>query len=91
MAKCGNVRRAKPYGMRLPSTFCWPTHAMICEMLMSLPFEPAMTIALTLLVSSITSCTLRPAFWRAELSTRLTMFSNESTMVRPGCVSSSPF
>ena len=37
LVKCGRVRSEKPKGMRLPSTFCCPTHAIICEMLMNEP------------------------------------------------------
>lgn len=35
--KWGRVRSEKPKGMRLPSTFCCPTHAIICEILMKDP------------------------------------------------------
>jgi len=37
--KCGKARWTKPLGMRLPPTDCWPTHAIICEMLMKEPLE----------------------------------------------------
>ena len=43
MVKWGSVLLRKPYGMRLPSTFCCPTHAIICEMLMKEPLEPVVT------------------------------------------------
>ena len=52
MAKCGSDLSVNPNGMRLPSTFCWPTHAIICEMLRNEPLEPAVTVIFTLLVSS---------------------------------------
>ena len=38
--KCGKARWTNPLGMRLPPTDCWPTHAIICEMLMKDPLEP---------------------------------------------------
>lgn len=87
--KCGSVRPANPNGMRLPSTFCCPTHAIICEMLMKEPLDPAVTMRTTLLVSLRDDCAERPASSRALLSTWLTWFSNDSSMVRPGCASSS--
>ena len=34
----------KPSGMRLPPTDCWPTHAIICEMLTKEPLEPHVAI-----------------------------------------------
>lgn len=37
LVKCGNVRSENPNGIRFPSTFCCPTHAIICEMLMKEP------------------------------------------------------
>mmetsp|Transcript_12103 Transcript_12103/g.35973 ORF Transcript_12103/g.35973 Transcript_12103/m.35973 type:complete len:214 (-) Transcript_12103:1886-2527(-) len=76
--------------MRAPSTFCWPTQAMIWLMLMSLPLEPAMAMLLTLLRSVMLSWTEMPASWRAWLSTLLTMPSKDWIMVRPGWHSSSP-
>ena len=76
--------------MRLPSTFCWPTQAMIWLMLMSLPLEPAMAMDLTLFASEIDSWTESPADVRAALSTRLTMASKDSIMVRPGWHSRAP-
>mmetsp|Transcript_60051 Transcript_60051/g.190768 ORF Transcript_60051/g.190768 Transcript_60051/m.190768 type:complete len:303 (-) Transcript_60051:1662-2570(-) len=74
--------------MRLPSTFCCPTHAIICEMLMKDPLDPAVTICFTLLFSERERCALLPASSRALLSSWLTLFSKDSTMVRPGCAGS---
>mmetsp|Transcript_14849 Transcript_14849/g.44421 ORF Transcript_14849/g.44421 Transcript_14849/m.44421 type:complete len:351 (-) Transcript_14849:1317-2369(-) len=74
--------------MRLPSTFCWPTHAIICEMLMKEPLEPVVTMFLTLFVSLSDFCAAVPAVSRALLSTWLTDFSNDSIIVWPGWHSS---
>ena len=74
--------------MRLPSTFCWPTQAIICEMLMKEPLEPVVTMFLTLLVSLSDFCARVPAVSRALLSTWLTLFSKLSIIVRPGWHSS---
>ena len=68
--KCGSERPLKPKGMRLPSTFCCPTHAIICEMLRKDPLEPACTVILTLLVSSSEFCAEFPASSRALLYRR---------------------
>ena len=38
LSKCGKARSSKPLGTRLPLMACWPTHAIIWEMLM---LEPA--------------------------------------------------
>ncbi len=51
----------KPNGMRLPSTFCCPTHPIICEMLMLLPLLPAVTILMMLLVRSTDMYAALPA------------------------------
>ena len=53
-AKCGRVRFTKPSGMRAPPTTCWPTHAIICEMLILEPLEPhlAMISGVLCLLSS---------------------------------------
>ena len=83
MLKCGRVRNRKPYGMRLPSTFCCPTQAVICEMLMKDPFEPASTIRLTRLYCFSDFCASLPASSRAELSTWLTSLSKVSFSVMP--------
>mmetsp|Transcript_26014 Transcript_26014/g.73792 ORF Transcript_26014/g.73792 Transcript_26014/m.73792 type:complete len:244 (+) Transcript_26014:2314-3045(+) len=76
--------------MRCPSTFCWPTHAMICEMLMDDPLEPDVTVALKLfsVVSDLTDSL--PALSRASFKQILTWSSKLSCMVRPGCTWSTP-
>jgi hypothetical protein len=76
--------------MRRPSTFCCPTHAIIWEMLMKEPLEPAVTMRTMLLESRSDCWAMLPASSRALLSTWLTWFSNDSITVRPGCCSSSP-
>ena len=88
--KWGRVRFTNPNGMRLPSTFCWPTHADIWEMLMKDPLEPPVTISLTWLCSARLPWALLPAASRAWLRVLFTLPSNVSTIVRPGCASSSP-
>mmetsp|Transcript_22281 Transcript_22281/g.56889 ORF Transcript_22281/g.56889 Transcript_22281/m.56889 type:complete len:265 (-) Transcript_22281:1264-2058(-) len=70
--------------MRLPSTFCWPTHAIICEMLMKEPLEPVVTMFFTLFVSLSDFCARVPAVSRALFRTWLTDFSNDSSIVCPG-------
>lgn len=70
-AKCGSVRRLNPYGMRCPSTFCCPTHARICEMLMKEPFDPASAMAFTAFLSFRLTWAEVPDSSRAVLSTFL--------------------
>ena len=91
MAKCGSDLSVKPKGIRFPSTFCWPTQAIICEMLRNEPLEPAVTVIFTLLVSSNEFCAELPALSRALLRIWLTFCSNDCSAVMPGCISSSPF
>ena len=88
LGKCGNVRASNPNGMRFPSTFCCPTHAIICEMFRNDPFEPACTVILTLLVSSRLACAEFPALSRALFRIWFTFCSNVWCVVIPGCVSS---
>mmetsp|Transcript_10070 Transcript_10070/g.31760 ORF Transcript_10070/g.31760 Transcript_10070/m.31760 type:complete len:324 (+) Transcript_10070:2609-3580(+) len=76
--------------MRCPFTFCWPTQAMICEMLRLLPLLPAVTVALMLLRSSSDRSALLPLCVRALLSTSFTFCSNICIMVRPGLSCRSP-
>ena len=91
LVKCGNDRPLNPNGMRLPSTFCWPTHAIICEMFRNEPFDPACTVIFTLLVSSRLACAEFPALSRALFKIWFTFCSKDCCMVMPGCISSSPF
>ena len=58
---------------------------------MNEPFEPDVTMFFTLLLSLRLFCARVPAVSRALLSTRLTLFSNDSSIVRPGWHSSSFF
>mmetsp|Transcript_4220 Transcript_4220/g.8818 ORF Transcript_4220/g.8818 Transcript_4220/m.8818 type:complete len:209 (+) Transcript_4220:2194-2820(+) len=90
LLKCGRVLFLNPHGIRFPSTFCCPTHAIICEMLIKDPLDPAVTMALTELVSSRLSCAFLPEASRAVFSTLLTYCSKDSIIVRPGCPCSSP-
>ena len=89
--KCGNERPWNPKGMRLPSTFCCPTHAIICEMFRKEPLEPAWTVILTLFVSSRLACAELPALSRALFRIWFTFCSKDCCMVMPGCISRSPF
>eukprot|EP00965_Chrysotila_dentata_P020559 681024-Pleurochrysis_carterae.AAC.1 len=52
------------------------------------PLEPAVTMLLTLFDSLSERCARVPAVSRALLSTWLTLFSNDSSIVRPGWHSS---
>ena len=90
LVKCGRVRLTNPKGIRLPSTFCCPTHAVICEMLMKDPLEPPWTIVLMWFVSDRLPCALFPAASRAWFSVLFTLASKVSTMERPGWASISP-
>jgi hypothetical protein len=47
------------------STFCWPTQAIICEMLMKEPLLPLVTILMMLLSQLRLFCAVLPA--RAQL------------------------
>eukprot|EP00160_Parvularia_atlantis_P017066 Unigene5718_Nuclearia_a/m.17455 Unigene5718_Nuclearia_a/g.17455 ORF Unigene5718_Nuclearia_a/g.17455 Unigene5718_Nuclearia_a/m.17455 type:complete len:351 (+) Unigene5718_Nuclearia_a:973-2025(+) len=76
--------------MRLPSTFCWPTQAAICEMLRSLPLEPALIICLKLLSRLSESMASLPACSRVEPSSLLIRFSTDSRSVMPGSLSNAP-
>mmetsp|Transcript_5700 Transcript_5700/g.17190 ORF Transcript_5700/g.17190 Transcript_5700/m.17190 type:complete len:276 (+) Transcript_5700:206-1033(+) len=67
------------------------TQAMICDMLRSLPLEPATAMALIEFFSEISFWTLTPASERDLLRTLLTEASKDSITVRPGCMISSPF
>lgn len=78
LAKWGNVRRLNPYGMRCPSTFCWPTQAKICEMLMKEPFEPASAMALTAFLSLRLTWADVPDSSRAVFSTLQSSSSSSS-------------
>ncbi|VDO45844.1 unnamed protein product [Brugia timori] len=79
----------KPNGIRLPSTFCCPTQAMTCEILILDPLEPATTIALKLLYSDKERCALPPVRSRASFSIRFTIFSKVCRSVLPGVGSNS--
>ena len=44
LGKWGSVRSSKPLGIRAPFTFCWPTQAIICDMLILEPLDPQRAI-----------------------------------------------
>ena len=82
--KWGKERSAKPKGILLPSTICWPTHADICEILIKEPLEPEVTICFTLFKSFKLISAERPAVSRAWFNTRETLCSKDSLNVIPG-------
>lgn len=63
--KCGSVRCSYVCSIRWPFTFCCPTHAMICAILMTDPLEPPVTMLYKLFVLVICFCTKRPDVSRA--------------------------
>ena len=77
-------------GIRLPSTFCWPTKAIICKIFVGFPLEPADTIFFKWFLGSKAFCTNFPASWPALLSCSFALYSKESTIFLPGCDSNFP-
>lgn len=52
--KWGSDRPSNPSGVRCPDIACWPTHAIICEMLMKEPTKKC----INLFIKAITSLTI---------------------------------
>mmetsp|Transcript_74137 Transcript_74137/g.191237 ORF Transcript_74137/g.191237 Transcript_74137/m.191237 type:complete len:358 (+) Transcript_74137:2955-4028(+) len=90
LVKWGKVRSLKPYLILAPSTFCWPTHAIIWAMLIGDPLLPAFTMEIMLFLSSRELEPMLPASSRAAFSRWLTFASKDWYIVLPGCVSNLP-
>ena len=91
LVKWGRVLLTNPNGIRFPSTFCCPTHAVIWEMLMKEPLLPPVTMTLTLFRSEMLAWAFLPARSLALFSEAFTLASKVSTSVLPGWGSSFPF
>ena len=81
--KWGSVRFVYPYGIRLPSTFCWPKQEIICEMFRLFPLDPLVTRATNRLFSSRDLIPKLPASLDALFKILLTCVSKNSTFVLP--------
>jgi hypothetical protein len=58
---CTQQERAHHMSRARTSTFCWPTQAIICEMLMKEPLLPLVTILMMLLSQLRLFCAVLPA------------------------------
>ena len=70
--------------MRLPPTDCWPTHAIICEMLTKEPFEPHVAIVSGALRWCSSCLQISPASSRIFESSPLISLSRVCCGVQPG-------
>mmetsp|Transcript_19731 Transcript_19731/g.46221 ORF Transcript_19731/g.46221 Transcript_19731/m.46221 type:complete len:284 (+) Transcript_19731:1899-2750(+) len=82
--KCGSARCTKPSGARLPETVCWPTHATICEMLMSEPLEPHTAMSSGALSQCSSLLQMLPASPRICERTPLIFASRVCSALQPG-------
>lgn len=82
LGKCGKERSSNPSGILFPLIACWPTQAIICEMLIKEPLDPLRAMMRGLLVWWSSDLQAFPADSRiTESSCRIFAYQQNSNKI----------